>query len=79
MPSRPSLKSVEALCSAAMKQQLHVRQFDLYQVQEQTRTQGAQKATEAQAPRERQEPAIARAPRVKPSIKLPTKALGMSR
>lgn len=23
MPSRPSLKSVEALCSAAMKQQLH--------------------------------------------------------
>lgn len=74
---RQDPREIFRACADAEKIVTHVRQFDLHQVQEQTQTHGGQKAIEAQAPRERQEPAIARAPRVKPV--LPTKAMGMSR
>lgn len=74
---RQDPREIFRACADAEKIVTHIRQFDRYQVQEQT--QEGQQATTVQPQRERPEPVIARAPRVKPSIKLPTKALGMSR
>ncbi|MBN8924579.1 MAG: antirestriction protein [Rhodanobacter sp. 68-29] len=74
---RQDPREIFRACADAEKIVTHVRQFDLYQTQEQTQTQGVQKATTPQPQREHLEPAIARAPRVKPV--LPTKAMGMSR
>ena len=72
---RQDPREIFRACADAEKIVTHVRQFDLYRVQEQT--QDGQKTIEAQPQRERQEPAIARSPRVKPVM--PVKALGMSR
>lgn len=72
---RQDPREIFRACADAEKIVTHVRQFDLHHVQEQK--QEGQKAIEAQPQRERQEPAIARAPRMKPVM--PAKALGMSR
>ena len=72
---RQDPREISRACADAEKIVTHVRQFDLYQAQEQK--QDGQKTIEAQAPREHLGPAIARAPRIKPVM--PVKALGMSR
>lgn len=76
---RQDPREIFRACADAEKIVTHVRQFDLHQVQEQTLTQEGKKAIAAQSQREHHEPAIARAPRIKPSVPSPAKALGMSR
>ena len=72
---RQDPREIFRACADAEKIVTHVRQFDLYQVQEQK--QDGQKAATPQPQREHLEPAIARAPRIK-SV-MPVKAMGMSR